>query len=98
VHMWKHSYFGPPGKVVERRNMREAGATFVRFANGVTLVAKHTDFGRDQVIATVDFGYGQLELPRDRVAASDFGSDCSRSAACRTSICARSVRPCWATT
>ena len=73
VHMWKHTYFGPPGKVVERRNMREAGATFVRFANGVTLVAKHTDFGRDQVIATVDFGYGQLELPRDRVAASDFG-------------------------
>ena len=71
--VWRHTDFGPPGKVAERRVMPETGATLVRFANGVTLVVKHTDFAKDQVLVTADFGFGQLALPRDRVAASDFG-------------------------
>jgi zinc protease len=70
---WTHTDFGPPGRVIERQEMAEAGATFVRFANGVTLVVKHTDFAKDQFIASVQFGHGQLDLPRDRVAASDYG-------------------------
>jgi zinc protease len=71
--VWRHTDFGPPGKVAERRVMPETGATFVRFANGVTLVVKHTDFAKDQVLVTADLGFGQLALPRDRVAASDLG-------------------------
>jgi len=73
VKTWTHTDFGPPGRVTERKEMAEAGATFVRFANGVTLVVKRTDFAKDQFVATVQFGHGQLDLPRDRVAASDYG-------------------------
>ena len=64
---WRHTDFGPAGRVVETRPVPDLGVTFVRFANGVRLTVKPTAFHKDQVLVAVDFGHGRLELPRDRI-------------------------------
>ncbi len=73
---WTHTRFGAPGQVVSTRTIADLGVTFVCFANGVRLTVKPTAFRKDQVLVTVNFGHGRLELPRDRVvpdwAASAF--------------------------
>jgi zinc protease len=63
---WPYGDFGKPGKVVERRALEGLDATAVRFANGVRLTVKQTDFKKDQVLVSVRYGGGQLSLPRDR--------------------------------
>ena len=56
-----------PGVVAERHELAPAiGATAVRFANGVRLTVKKTDFAANQVMVQVRFGDGQLALPADR--------------------------------
>ena len=72
---WTHTDFGPAGQVADRQVDADKGVTRVRFANGVRLVVKTTAFARDQVLVALRFGHGQLDLPRDRVAASDLGPD-----------------------
>ncbi len=72
--VWSDTAFGPPGTLVERRTDDSVGATFVRFANGVRLTVKSTDYAKGQVLVSVRFGHGQLDLPKDKVAASDFAS------------------------
>lgn len=68
---WPYTGFGPPGAVVERHDLpQDLGATAVRFANGVRLTVKHTDFANDQILVSVRFGRGQLDLPRDRPSPS----------------------------
>lgn len=62
---WPYSDFGKPGRVVERRQLEDLGATLVRFANGVHLNIKPTKFSADQVKLSVRAGNGRLELPRD---------------------------------
>jgi zinc protease len=64
---WPYTGFGAPGAVAERHELAPAiGATAVRFANGVRLTVKKTDFAANQVIVQVRFGDGQLALPADR--------------------------------
>ncbi|HEV2815646.1 MAG TPA: insulinase family protein [Allosphingosinicella sp.] len=64
---WPYTGFGAPGTVAERRELGpEIGATAIRFANGVRLTVKKTDFADNQVLVQVRFGDGQLALPRDR--------------------------------
>jgi zinc protease len=63
---WPYTSFGTPGRVVERREIAGTGATAVRFANGVRLTVRPTQFRDDEVIASVRFGRGQLGLPTDR--------------------------------
>jgi len=64
---WPYTSFGTPGTVAERRALApEIGATAVRFANGVRLTVKKTDFAANQVLVQVRFGDGQLALPGDR--------------------------------
>ena len=59
--------FGTPGRVAERHELpADIGATAVRFANGVRLTVKQTDFAANQVLVAVRFGHGQLDLPTDR--------------------------------
>ena len=68
---WPYTSFGAPGRVVERRALaREVDATAVRFANGVRLTVKKTDFAANQVLVQVRFGEGQLSLPADRPSPS----------------------------
>jgi zinc protease len=71
---WTHTKFGPPGKVASRREESAIGVTLVRFANNVRLTVKPTDWSKGEVQVMVRFGHGQLDLPRDRIAASDWAT------------------------
>jgi zinc protease len=64
---WPYTDFGTPGAIAERHELpADIGATAVRFANGVRLTVKHTDFADNQVLVRVQFGNGILGLPADR--------------------------------
>jgi zinc protease len=64
---WPYAGFGTPGIVAERHALApEIGATAVRFANGVRLTVKRTDFAANQVMVEVRFGDGRLALPANR--------------------------------
>ncbi|WP_363083370.1 insulinase family protein [Phenylobacterium sp. SCN 70-31] len=63
---WPYERFGKPGRVAERREIADLGTTFVRFANGVRLTVKPTDFRDDEVLVRVNVGRGMAGLPRDR--------------------------------
>ncbi len=68
--IWPYESFGAPGKIAERREVAEAGATFIRFENGVRLTVKPTQFRKDQVQVAVRIGQGRLDLPTDRPSAA----------------------------
>ena len=61
---WTHTRFGAPGQVAERRSVADLGVSFVRFANGVRLTVKPTDFSRGRIEVAVHFGQGRLGLSR----------------------------------
>ena len=63
---WPYEHFGAPGKIVERKTVADLGLVTVRFANGVGLTVKPTQFRRDQVLVSARVGGGRLDLPRDR--------------------------------
>ena len=64
AQVWPYQRFGTPGTVAERHDLpADIGATAIRFANGVRLTVKHTDFADNQVLVAVRFGRGQLALP-----------------------------------
>ena len=67
---WPYDSFGTPGKVAERTTRADVGATFVRFANGVRLTVKPTNFRKDQVQVQVRIGDGKLDLPKDKPTAA----------------------------
>jgi zinc protease len=67
---WPYDSFGPAGQVAERRTRDDIGATFIRFANGVRLTVKPTDFRKDQVQVQVRIGDGRLDLPKDKPSAA----------------------------
>jgi zinc protease len=63
---WPYTSFGTPGRVVERRELPGLGATAVRFANGVRLTVKQTDFAKGQILVSARIGNGLLDLPPGR--------------------------------
>jgi zinc protease len=63
VKPWPYDSFGPPGKVVWRREIADLGLTQVRFANGVRLNVKSTTFSKDQILITAKIGEGLLGQP-----------------------------------
>ncbi len=63
---WPYESFGAPGKVVQRTDIADMGAVSVRFANGVSLIVKQTDFRKDQILVSVQVGGGRLDLPLDK--------------------------------
>ena len=70
--------FGPAGDVVEREEIADLGLVRFRFANGVAVTFKQTDFEDGSIRIRVDFGRGELE-PRaqdgvDIIAGSVFTS------------------------
>jgi len=67
--VWPYTHFGKPGVVESRREVADLGATQVRFANGVSLTIKPTDFRKDQIMAAVDIGHGREDLPSARPTA-----------------------------
>ncbi|MBI1211655.1 MAG: insulinase family protein [Alphaproteobacteria bacterium] len=61
-----YTNFGAPGKVVAKRQIFDLGVTAVRFANGVKLNVKSTNFENDKVGVTVRFAGGYLSLARSK--------------------------------
>jgi zinc protease len=59
--------FGTPSQVAERRDIEDLEATLVRFANGVRLNVKKTDFEDDTIHVIVRFAGGYIHLPRDKI-------------------------------
>lgn len=64
---WPYADFGKPGTVASQRTVDDLGVTYVRFANGVTLTVKPTQWRAGQVLLNVRAGTGRLGLPRDHV-------------------------------
>ncbi|HEY8571464.1 M16 family metallopeptidase [Phenylobacterium sp.] len=62
---WPYESFGAPGKVAERRELTDLGATLVRFENGVRLTVKPTKFRDDEILVRVNVGHGMLDIPKD---------------------------------
>ena len=67
---WPYTTLGPVGGVEARGEVADLGITRVRFANGVGLTVKPTNFRGDQVLVSVNVGAGRLDLPRDRPTAA----------------------------
>ncbi len=61
---WPYESFGPPGTVVSRTPVTDLGVVNIRFANGVGLSVKTTDYRKDQVLVGVRVGRGRLDLSR----------------------------------
>jgi zinc protease len=61
--------FGPKGTVAERKTVADIDATLVRFANGVKLNVKSTNFEKDKVSVVVRVAGGYLALPKKRGVA-----------------------------
>lgn len=59
---WPYERFGEPGKIAERREIAEVGATHVRFANNVRLTVRPSDNRKEQVLIQVRFGEGRLAM------------------------------------
>jgi zinc protease len=62
---WPYESFGPPGAVAQQGDIAGLGAVSVRFANGVRLTVKPTQFHADEVLVNVRAGNGRLDLAKD---------------------------------
>lgn len=60
---WAYTEFGAPGRVVERREVADIGATFIRFANGARLTVRPSQVERNRIFVNVRAGDGLLDLP-----------------------------------
>jgi zinc protease len=64
VKTWTYTSFGKLGAVVARQRDDSADVDMLRFANGVKLNVKTTDFDKDQIGVLVRLGGGQLVMPK----------------------------------
>ena len=64
-----------PGAIAERRSVEDLGFVAVRFANGVALNVKRTDFKEKQILLTALLGEGRLSRPIADVQALTFLAD-----------------------
>lgn len=63
--------FGAPGTVVSDTRIDDLGIRAVRFANGVQLNMKVTDFKPDSVSLTMEVGQGASAFPQDKPALAN---------------------------
>ena len=61
---WAYTDFGPAGPVTKRDQINDLDVTLVRFANGVRLNLKQTDFEANRIRVNVRIGSGQLTEPK----------------------------------
>lgn len=63
---WPYDNFGDRlGEVVERHEELDLGVTMLRFANGVRLTIKPTNYHADQILVAASVGHGRQDLPID---------------------------------
>ena len=70
VEPWPYTSFGPAGKIVARREIKDLGITLVTFANGTHLAVKPTNFSKDNIQVQVSFGHGRLGIPAAQTHAA----------------------------
>lgn len=58
--------FGEPGKIIDQGHYPTSDIDYYRFANGVRLNLKKTDFESDNIYIIVEFGLGLLDEPTDK--------------------------------
>jgi zinc protease len=63
---WAYTNFGEPGKITVQKTVDDLQITQVQFANGVRLNIKPTDFKKDTIEVSANFGDGRLTLPKDK--------------------------------
>ncbi len=61
-----YTAFGPPGTIAERTQVADLDVHLVRFANGVRLNLKHTDFAASTVVLRLRIGGGLSSEPPDK--------------------------------
>ena len=61
---------GQAGEIVERRQVEDLDLTLVRFANGVRLNLKATDFKEQEILLSLRVGEGRLTLEPERAAVA----------------------------
>jgi len=77
---WAYAYWGEPGAVVSDERVEDLGVRLVRFANGVRLNLKPTDFRKGVMQVSLRVGEGRLTEPSEEqrgladVAAATFGA------------------------
>ena len=74
VASFGYTDFGTPGEVVSDTMVEDLGFRQIRFANGVMLNLKPTDFEEGKLRYSVRIGSGQLSLPDDGIATGMFMS------------------------
>lgn len=65
-----YDQFGKPGKIVANKLIRDLGIRTVRFANGVKLNIKKTDFEKGKIGFSMRVGSGRAGLPKDKAGLS----------------------------
>lgn len=73
--VWAYRDFGKPGHVVSREPHLGPGFVRLRFANGLVLNFKQTDFSADSVSVRVRFGAGRREVANADYIAAVFGAE-----------------------
>jgi zinc protease len=68
--VWPYLPAATPGPVAQRSRIDDLDVTEVRFANGVRLAVKRTEFARDEVRVRVRVGYGRLDISRQLAPAA----------------------------
>lgn len=63
-----YTYFGEPGQIVEDRQIDDLGIRTIRFANGVLLNIKQTDFEDNRVRYSLRIDGGELHFGKDNPA------------------------------
>jgi zinc protease len=69
---WAYTDFGPAGKVVEDKNIADLGIRTIRFANGVLLNLKKTDFEADRIRWSVRVDGGTLYFSKEQSYLGSF--------------------------
>lgn len=59
--------FGKAGQVAERKSIDDLGITLIRFANGVRLNVKQTEFEKGTIYVSTRFAGGYVHMPRNKV-------------------------------
>lgn len=64
---WDYTNFGTQSFSYSRQNVADLNISYFRFANGVRLVVRPSDFEKGRVRVSVRFGEGQLAIPSDKI-------------------------------
>jgi zinc protease len=71
-----YTHFGPAGKIAERKHIDDLDMDLIRFANGVRLNLKRTNYVADTVAIRVRFGGGLASEPRNKPGLGFLAGTC----------------------